>query len=367
MRTVRECVAARVTRIVQTVSVVTTLVVTTLVATVLTAPWVPLRAQAPTPPNLVGKVTGPGGEPLGNVEVRLRGTEAVTRSNDAGMFAFVNVPNGPAQLMFRRVGYMPTVIGVAVPQGRDSLEVALAPTTTRLDTVNVTADVQMLAGVVVDEHGSRIPGAQVDMAGTKRVSTTTDADGWFTLTAPHKGPVLLRARRQGFGVSTVSVNLDGWRGVVMRLERLDATLPQSKMLEKSGFGVGTEVVWEEATRRMVQRSARSAIVPREELAALSGMSLGQALRASPSGQLATTQLDLSSTRACVLLDGRRVVGFATLDLYRADDVEFVELYPPGTEPSGTVARYLRNAGCGESYTPGGRLAPPFFAVIWLRD
>ena len=79
------------------------------------------------------------------------------------------------------------------------------------------------------------------------------------------------------------------------------------------------------------------------------------------------QLDLSSNRACVLEDGRRSVGFATLDLYRADDVEFVELYPPGTEPSGTVARYLRGAGCPSSSTVGGRSAPPFYAVIWMRN
>jgi hypothetical protein len=59
----------------------------------------------------------------------LRRGAAVTRSDAAGMFAFVNVPDGPAQLLFRRVGHMPTVIGVALPQGKDSLEVALAPTT----------------------------------------------------------------------------------------------------------------------------------------------------------------------------------------------------------------------------------------------
>lgn len=334
---------------------------------VATFPAARAGAQTPSAPNLVGKVTTPSGSPLDNVEVRLQGTDAITRSDGAGMFAFVNVPNGPVQLLFRRVGYMPTVIGVAVPQGHDSLEVAMAPTTTVLDTVNVTAEVQVLAGVVVDEHGARIPGAMVDVVGTKRASTTTDSDGWFTITSAHRGPVILRARRQGYGVGTFSVNLDGWRGVVLRLERLDATLSQSKMLDKSGFGTGTEVVWEEATRRMVQRSARSAIVPREELAARSGMSLGQALRSSPSGQLATTQLDLSSNRACVLVDGRRVVGFATLDLYRADDVEFAELYPPGTEASGTVARYMRGAGCGASLSPGGRLAPPFYVVVWMRD
>jgi hypothetical protein len=327
----------------------------------------PAAAQAPTPPNLIGTVTAPGGTPLAEVEIRLQGTDAVTRSDNAGRFAFVNVPNGPAQLLFRRVGYMPAVVGVAIPQSKDSLEVEMAPTTARLDTVNVTADVQVLAGVVVDEHGTRLAGALVDVVGTKRASTTTDNDGWFTITTPRRGPVILRARRQGYGVGTFSVNLDGWRGVVLHLERLDTTLPQSKMLDKSGFGAGMQLLWDEASRRMTQRAPQSAIVPREELAARSGMTLGEALRGSPSGHLATTQLDFASNRACVLLDGRRTIGFASLDLYRADDVEFVELYPPGSEPSGTVAFYMRSAGCGSTRTPGGRLAPPFYAVIWMRN
>lgn len=324
-------------------------------------------AQEGGAPNLAGRVTTPGGEPLDNVEVRLVGTTAVTRSNVEGKFAFVGVPSGPAQLAFRRVGYMPSVVGVAIPQGNEALDVALVPTTTQLDTVAVTADVHVLAGVVVDEAGARLPGTEVFLVGSKRVTTMTNDDGWFTFTAPHSGPAMIRARRQGYAVGTFSVNLDGWRGVVLRMERLDAMLSQSRMLDKSGFGVGAEVVWDESSRRMIQRSARSAIVPREELAARSGMTLGQALRSTSSGQLAAMQLDLSSNRACVLEDGRRSVGFATLDLYRADDVEFVELYPPGTEPSGTVARYLRGAGCPSSSTVGGRSAPPFYAVIWMRN
>ncbi len=345
-----------------------TLVISLVISLVLTAGGATADAfaQAPSAPNLVGKVTAPGGQPLENVEVRLQGTNATTRSNAQGMFAFVGVPDGPAQLLFRRVGYMPTVVGVPIPQGKELLDIALAPTTSLLDTVSVTADVPVLAGVVVDESGARLPGTNVDLVGTKRASTTTNEDGWFTFTAPHSGPVMIRARRQGYGVGTFSVNLDGWRGVVLRLERLDATLTQTKMLDKSGFGVGAEVVWDESSRRMTQRSARSAIVPREELAARSGMTLGQALRSTSSGRLSAMQLDLSSNRACVLEDGRRMVGFATLDLYRADDVEFVELYPPGTEPSGTVARYLRGAGCPSSTSIGGRSAPPFYAVIWMR-
>ena len=60
------------------------------------------------------------------------------------------------------------------------------------------------------------------------------------------------------------------------------------------------------------------LAAREELAARSGMTLGQALRSAPSGHLATAQLDFANSRACVLLDGRRMIGFASLDLIAAE-------------------------------------------------
>jgi hypothetical protein len=53
-------------------------------------------------------------------------------------------------------------------------------------------------------------------------------------------------------------------------------------------------------------------------------------------------------------------------MYRADDVDFVELYPPGTESSGSVARYVRGGGCRPVRTPGLRSRGVFYAVVWMR-
>jgi hypothetical protein len=66
----------------------------------------------------------------------------------------------------------------------------------------------------------------------------------------------------------------------------------------------------------------------------------------------------------VLENGYLWVGYTTLDAFEADVVDFVELYPPGTESSGSVQSYLRNAGCRPSGTRPGR--GTFYAVIWLR-
>jgi hypothetical protein len=66
------------------------------------------------------------------------------------------------------------------------------------------------------------------------------------------------------------------------------------------------------------------------------------------------------------LNGKNTVGPSTLDNFRTQEVEFVELYPPGTELSGSVPRYLRAAGCRPVRTPGSFNVGVFYAVIWLR-
>ena len=69
----------------------------------------------------------------------------------------------------------------------------------------------------------------------------------------------------------------------------------------------------------------------------------------------------------MLEDGRLVGDSTTLDLFRANDVDFVELYPPGTESSGSVAQYTRGSGCRAVSTPGRpRATGVFYAVVWLR-
>ena len=57
--------------------------------------------------------------------------------------------------------------------------------------------------------------------------------------------------------------------------------------------------------------------------------------------------------ACVLINGDRMIGQTSLDSYDTEDIEFVELYPPGTEATGTVAARMQIAGCSASRGGGG--------------
>jgi hypothetical protein len=77
-----------------------------------------------------------------------------------------------------------------------------------------------------------------------------------------------------------------------------------------------------------------------------------------------SDLVTTNDQVCVLKNGYLTVGYTTLDAFAADDVDFVELYPPGTESSGSVQRYLHNAGCRA--TGIGPEQGVFYAVIWLR-
>jgi hypothetical protein len=315
--------------------------------------------------NLRGVVKSVAGYPISGVEVRIDGSRYVARTDAGGKFAFVNAPKGPQLLLFRLLGYLPTKAEARVPTV-DPVEVQMLPTPPQLDTVRVTASVNVLAGVVVDHKDRPIPGASVEMLNGSASSTTTDSSGWFTFTAVKSGSVLVRARKLGFAATTTSIRLEDWRGLVIHLEPLDFNLSGSKLEAASGFGNANAYVWTETQQRLSMRGSRAIVVPREELAPFDDYPLGEAIKRTPTGATETSDLNAAGLNVCVLLNGKNTVGPATLESYRTEDVEFVELYPPGTEMSGSVQRYLRNSGCRRVQVPGSFSVGPYYVVIWLR-
>ena len=85
-----------------------------------------------------------------------------------------------------------------------------------------------------------------------------------------------------------------------------------------------------------------------------------------SGASETSDLNAARGNICVLLNGKNTVGPSTLGNFRTEEVEFVELYPPGTEVSGSAQRYLRSAGCRRVQAPGSLTSGVFYAIVWLR-
>jgi hypothetical protein len=323
-------------------------------------------AGAQDAPNLTGKVKSVSGNPIDGVEVRIDGSNFVTRTDRDGSFSFVKVPKGGYVLLFRLLGYLPAKTEVRVPTA-EAVEVSMLPTPRNLDTVRVIASVNVLAGVVVDHKDRPIPGATVEMLSGTNLTATTDSTGWFTFTSVKSGYVLVRSRKLGFAPLTTSIRLEDWRGMVLHMEPIDDKLSASKLEDASGFGNTSMFVWRETAQRLAMRGARAIVIPREELAPYDDYPLNQAIERTKSGQSETADLNAVGPNICVLLNGKNTVGSTALSSFRTEEVEFVELYPPGMEMSGSVGRYLRGAGCRRVQVPGSFAVGVFYAVVWLRS
>jgi hypothetical protein len=329
------------------------------------------RGEAQQPavqhPPLRGQVRSPTGLPLPDAEVTVDGITGSVHSDAQGMFSIPNVARGIWTIGVRRIGYLPGLATVAMPQGNDTLLVTLVPAHPELDTVRVTAQLNVLAGIVVDERNRPIAGASVDLIGSRYGTATTGADGWFRFTSVRSGPVIFRAMKHGYVATTQSVQLRDWRGVVIHMEAIDSTLSAAKQALLAGTGNSSSFVWAESNTRMGQRGMQSVIVTSEELAPLSDLTLGEAVMRTRSASSLIGDLQRDNSSVCVLLNGNRMVGQTSLDVYDTGDVEYVELYPPGTELSGTIAAYMRFAGCRATRTLATGKVGVFYAVVWLKN
>ena len=96
-----------------------------------------LRAQDP---NVRGRVVTTDGKPIAGVDVQVQGTTLATRSEANGGFQFVGAPTGGSTLTFRRVGFLPTIAIVTIPD-TTGLEVNMVASAPELDTVRVIASI----------------------------------------------------------------------------------------------------------------------------------------------------------------------------------------------------------------------------------
>ena len=124
----------------------------------------------------------------------------------------------------------------------------------------------MLAGVVVDEHDRPIAGALVDLGSASAGTRTTGDDGWFTFTAVKSGPTIIHVLKEGYIGTMQSVQLQEWRGVVVRMNKIDASLSANKQGILSGLGNSAQQVWVETQTRQVRRAFPAVVITREELA-----------------------------------------------------------------------------------------------------
>jgi hypothetical protein len=107
-----------------------------------------------------------------------------------------------------------------------------------------------LAGVVIDERGSPIPGAMVSAVGRTVVVGTTDRDGRFTLRALPRGPYVLRAHLSGYRPSrtrTIQLASASLVAPPVELQRLGAAETGDGATQLAGLGGGASVVSTDAS------------------------------------------------------------------------------------------------------------------------
>lgn len=335
-----------------------------MIAAALTPTAAAAQAQAAS---IRGEVRSVVNEPLAGVEVTLSSSGAIVRTNDAGVFRFMSAPLGLQALTFRRIGLLPAAVGVNVSEKTEPVAITMIAARQSLDTVRVVAQLNVLAGIVVDSLYRPIPGASVDVVGTARAQTETDSSGWFSFTSLQSGPVVVRARKSGYVMDTHSMILEDWRGLMLRLDALPADAGSVRRMYMSGIGPIVESIWLETRHRLTVRGSRSVIVSREELAPFGTMSLGEVIPLTQHAHAFSTELAAAYGQLCVVQNGRTPLGLISLDHFKASDVDFVELYPPKSEPTGSIAAKLRRDECAAQrsvvLTASRGL---FYAVVWLR-
>jgi hypothetical protein len=323
-----------------------------------------LAAQTPEP-NIAGTVKSIGGIPVAGLEVKLDGTTLTTRTDTRGAFSFTGAPKGTQDVIVRGIGYLPARITIIVPDRSLELAVTILPAPTALDTVKVKERINVLSGIVVDEMDKPVAGAKIDViTGDKKVLYSGE-DGWFTLTSVREGNVVFRTTKEGFFMTNTTVRMNEWRGVVVHLESLPSKMGATAAADASGTSNNSSVAWRDTGLRLSMKSGRAVVISQEELAPVADLPLSQAVGQTKSGQLLSIDLERMRGNICVLVDGRRAVGNTTLDSWRGGDVDMIELYPPGTEASGTAAKYMRGSGC-RAFNGTGLNRAPFFAVLWLK-
>ncbi|MFI5312514.1 MAG: carboxypeptidase-like regulatory domain-containing protein, partial [Gemmatimonadales bacterium] len=265
-----------------------------------------------------------------------------------------------------------------------STTVTLAAIPVLLDSVRIRERATGLrfSGIVVDDAGAPVSEAIVVAEGMDN-RLQTDSSGHFRVNEARRGTLIIRVRKLGYAPYFGSFRFIGEREDTLRMARLGNTLPTVEVLERSGFGRDT-FVFKDLDARMRWKSTKAGVISREELDQVGHVNLCEALYLTPTGSklgihqrpptagFQVAQLGCPDLPVCVILDGDRVV-WQPLSRYMADKVESVEVFPPNSDISGTVAgrgcsadRQMAQQRVGSpSLQDPNPLAGPF--VIWTRQ
>ncbi len=312
-------------------------------------------AQSIRPGLLVGRVTDASG---GSVEfpvlrVSRAGRTYLAEGEADGDFRIDGLSPGKWIVSVRRAGYRSIVLELEIPVVGLRRDFTLTPLKVAPDPALVASGWKGVRGLVTDARGTApLVGARIRLLGDD-ASASTDSLGRFSLALPAERDFVLRVERTGFATRLLTGRTPG-TGYVELEAPLDTTDDSAK----------DYWVWRDLERRLRFATPRAARVTRVAIEATGALTLGSALE----GVSTVAGRGLVVPRnACLFVNGLPRPGF-TADAFRAEDVEFVEVYPAGTELTRTLAgRWPANGVCGVAgagATDSRQAAQAI--VVWLR-
>jgi hypothetical protein len=300
------------------------------------------------------RVLDDAGAPVVDAQVELSPGSRRALSEDDGAFIFTQLKPGSYTLQVRRIGYQPLTVKVDVANGATAAPaIALVAIPRVLDSIRVVEKANGLryTGTVIDERSAPIEGAIVMVPGKAR-EIRTDANGHFSVDGFRAGTVLARVRKLGYAPQLHSLLMVNSKTDSIRMKPLAPNLPTVEVMAKSGFGKDT-FAYRDLDQRMRWKGEKSYVVSREEFAEQGTTDLSNAIRYSVTGGRFGGTLSHPMPDGCVIINGERALKDWPLTAFFADEVESVEVYPPKSDPSGS----LEVRGCD----PNKQVY-----VIWMR-
>lgn len=340
---------------------------------------------------IAGVVRDERGQPMARARVAIEALALQTFTDSAGRFVLAGLPARTTSVVVRFLGYRPAVATISVPAGQTlNLGISMVPLAERLDAVVVQAAIlNQVAGLVTTDEGQPVADVTVDVLGLNR-RIATNGDGRFLITDLNPGSYILQFRKTGYRVSQYALRMIAQidRDVTIKLRPIDAS---DSFTPELAVQVALET-----NRRIGFRGAQSMVVGREDLErwdtaplgiALNGTFAGNIIREVPAACIlvngyeplstviggsgfaglgsrrnAPTSINAAGTMRTQSVD-RGTGGGGTggwLNFFRANEVELVELYTPGSENSRTLCnRFPPSSGCACPPDPAG-------IVIWLK-
>lgn len=308
----------------------------------------------PGPGVIVGVVRDNAGVPIEDAIVTISGSGDGVRTRVDGVFRIEKVKPGRYQLRALRVGYNPQVRRVTVSDSGAAVSFALLPAPQVLLPVVTAASRPGLSGVIGDTAYAAISGAAVIVLGAGERSTT-DSEGFFAMDL-RPGRYMVRVQKPGFEGRMMSVHVksDSGRRIAVWLTPTDRA---DNNLEALAI--------ENLSRRLAWKTSEGKLLTHEEIV----------------GRF-TTLHQVSAFGAGVPLDpsciatvdgGLGKVRMAPLWSVAADEIESVEVYPPGAlkyirtqnraRPLNPTARARQASPIGGGYRSSGCGAEVY---VWLR-